>query len=216
MEFIDLKVNKRSTVGKGQARRLRQGGDVPAVLYGPGTDPLLLTVPEYDLSMALKNSMAGQFLFNLDLQEAGGGSRSAIIKEMQTHPVSRNILHVDFMEISLDRKIKVMVPVRTVGKSVGVEMGGMLQIIRRELEVESLPNDIPEAIEIDISSLDIGDSIHVDDIQTQDGIDIPHDVDFTVITILSPKVEEEAVTEEELEEGEELEAAEGETESAAE
>ena len=216
MEFIDLKVNKRSTVGKGPARRLRQAGSVPAVLYGPGADPVLLTVPEYDLAMALKNSMAGQLLLNLDLQEEGAGSRSAIIKEMQTHPVSRTVLHVDFMEISLDRKIKVMVPVRTSGKSVGVEMGGMLQIIRRELEVECLPNDIPEAIEIDISSMDIGDSIHVEDIQTKDGIDIPHDVDFTVITVLSPKVEEEEVDEEELEEGEVMDAAEGESESEAE
>jgi large subunit ribosomal protein L25 len=217
LELIELKANKRSTVGKGPARSLRREGLVPAVLYGPDTKSVLLTVQTLDLTSALKKSAAGQVLFNLDIEDEGTGKRSAMIKEMQTDPVSRNVLHIDFLEISMDRKIKVMVPVTTVGKSIGVEMGGLLQIIRRELEVECYPNDIPESIEIDISDLDIGNSVHVEDISLKEGIEIPHEVDFTVVTILSPKVEEEVEEEEEgLEEVEATEVAEGETESAAE
>jgi large subunit ribosomal protein L25 len=217
LEFIDLKANKRSTAGKGPARSLRREGYIPAVLYGPDSEAVSLSVLKQDLVLALKDSVVGQLLLNLDIAEETQGKRSAIIKEMQIDPKSRNILHIDFMEISMNRKIKVMVPVTTAGKSSGVEMGGMLQIIRRELEVECFPNDIPESIEIDISEMDIGSSIHVEDIPLKEGFEIPHDVDFTVLTILSPKVEEVEIEEEEdLEEAEGAEAAEGESESTAE
>jgi large subunit ribosomal protein L25 len=217
LDFIDLKANKRTTVGKGPARGLRREGYFPAVLYGPDSEPVLLSVQTHNLTLALKNSAAGQVLFSLDIQDGTAEKHSAMIKEVQTDPVSREILHVDFMEVSQDRKIKVMVPVMTIGKSIGVEMGGLFQIIRRDLEVECYPNNIPESIEIDISALEIGDSVHVEDIPLKEGIEIPHDVDFTVVTILSPKVEEEEVEEEEgLEEGEGAETAEGETEAAEE
>ncbi|MDL1964377.1 MAG: 50S ribosomal protein L25, partial [Deltaproteobacteria bacterium] len=126
-------------------------------------------------------------------------SRPAMIKELQIHPVSRDYLHVDFYGISMDRKISVKVPVVAKGKSQGVELGGILQIIRRELEIFCLPGEIPDAIELDVTDLDIGDSIHVKEIPLQGDIEIPADVDFTVITILAPKAE----VEEEAEEGEE-------------
>jgi large subunit ribosomal protein L25 len=113
------------------------------------------------------------------------------------------LLHLDFYEVTMDQKIKVMVPVVTTGKSVGVEMGGMLQIIRRELEVFCLPDRIPENITIDITDLDIGDSVHVEAVQLEGDIEIPSEVNFTILTILSTKAEEE-----EVEEGEEEEAME--------
>jgi large subunit ribosomal protein L25 len=129
-----------------------------------------------------------------------------MIKELQTDPVSRSLIHVDFYEISMDRKIRVMVPVTTTGTSEGVELGGTLQIVRRELEVLCLPGEIPESIEIDITGLGMGDSIHVQEIPTTGNIEIDAEVNFTVLTILSPKLEEE-----EVEEGEEeLEGEEGE------
>jgi large subunit ribosomal protein L25 len=124
-----------------------------------------------------------------------------MIKELQTHPVSRNFLHIDFYEIDMNRKIRVNVPVTTTGIAPGVELGGLLQIIRRELEVLCLPSEVPESIEIDISSLGMGESIHLSEISLKGNVEFPEDLNFTVVTILSPKVVEEEV--EEVEEGEE-------------
>ncbi len=133
-----------------------------------------------------------------------------MIKELQAHPVSGNFIHIDFYEIDMKRQIKVMVPVITKGQAMGVENGGMLNIVRRELELLCLPGDIPEAVEIDITDLDIGDSIHLEDIPLGDNIEMAGDVNFTVVTVLSPKAEEEAV------EGEEAELEAGEAEEGGE
>jgi large subunit ribosomal protein L25 len=132
-----------------------------------------------------------------------------MIKELQAHPVSGRFLHIDFYEIDLARKIRVGVPVIATGQSIGVELGGLLQIVRRELEVLCLPTQIPESIKVDVTNLDVGDSIHVEEIQVEGDVEIPADVNFTVVTILAPKVEAEPEEEEEELE-EEAEAAEGE------
>lgn len=209
MELIELKANIRNSAGKGQARALCRAKKIPAVLYGPGTKPVLLSVGIRNLEKALKKSNATQALLNLTILNGENTSRPAMIKELQTHPVSRNYQHIDFYEISMDRKIRVKVPVVVKGKSRGVEEGGILQIIRRELEILCLPSEIPETIEIDITDLNIGDSIHVKEIPFEGDIEIPADVNFTVITILSPKAEVEEVSEEGEEEAEEaLEAKE--------
>lgn len=208
MELIELKANIRNSTGKGQARVLRRAEKVPAVLYGPGTEPVLLSVGIKDLEKVLKKSTASQALLNLTILNGENTSRPAMIKELQIHPVSRDYLHIDFYKISMDRKIRVKVPVVVKGKSRGVEEGGILQIIRRELEILCLPTEIPETIELDITELDIGDSIHVNEIPFEGDIEIPADVNFTVITVLSPKAEVEEVEEEGEEEGEE--AVEGE------
>jgi len=208
LELIELKANIRNFIGKSQARALRCAEKIPAVLYGPGTEPVLLSVSVKDLEKALKKSTASQVVLNLTIHNGKNNSRTAMIKELQIHPVSRNYQHIDFYEISMDRKIRVKVPVVAKGKSRGVEEGGILQIIRRELEILCLPTEIPETIEIDITDLDIGDSIHVKEIPFEGDIEIQADVNFTVITIVSPKAEVEEV-EEEAEEGAE-EAVEGE------
>ena len=135
-----------------------------------------------------------------------------MVKELQTHPVSRNFLHVDFYEIAMDRKIKVKVPIVTTGIAKGVELGGVLQIIRREIEVLCLPFEVPESFEIDISDLDIGDSIHVKDISQEGEIEFLEDEHFTVVTLLTPKIEEEEEPPEEEEEEAEEAAVEGEAE----
>ncbi|MBU4186068.1 MAG: 50S ribosomal protein L25/general stress protein Ctc [Proteobacteria bacterium] len=207
MELIELKANIRNSVGKGQARVLRRAKKIPAVLYGPGAEPVLLSVAISDLEKALKKTTASQALLNLTIHNGENTSRTAMIKELQTHPVSRNYIHVDFYEISMDRKILVKVPVTVKGKTRGVELGGILQIIRRELEILCLPTEIPETIEIDVTDLDIGDSIHVKEIPFQGDIEVPADVNFTVITMLAPKTEEE-VSEEGEEEAEEAVAGE--------
>ena len=214
MENIDLKAQMRTTTGNGPARAMRRDGRVPAVLYGPKTEPNMISIGAYDLDTILKKGSIGRSIINLDI-DGVKGIKAAMVKEMQTHPISQDILHIDFYEIDMNRKIKVNVPVVTTGKSVGVELGGMLQIVRRELEVFCLPNKIPQAITIDITDLEIGGSVHVNDLENEDDVEIPHDVNFTVLTILSPKKEEEEEVEE-VEEGEEGEIAEAEAEGEAE
>ena len=209
MEQIDLKAQIRKTVGNGPARTLRREGKVPAVLYGPKAEPVLLSIESKDFEQILKEASVGSVLLNLQIQNGETSTRSAMIKELQTHPVSGSFLHVDFYEIDMQKKITAKVQVVATGHSVGVEIGGLLQYVRRELEVLCLPTAIPEAIEVDITDLDIGDSIHVEDISLSGDVEIPADTNFTVVTVLAPKIEEEPVEEEEeLEEGEEL--AEGE------
>jgi large subunit ribosomal protein L25 len=212
LELIELKTNIRTTTGNGPARRLRQKGQIPAVLYGPGTESVLLSVNISDIDMVLKKGRIGQVLLNLVIPNNGETStKTVMVKEMQLHPVSRNFLHIDFYEVAMDRKIMVNVPVTTTGKAKGVEVGGILQIIRRELEVQCFPLDVPESIEIDITDLDIGDSIHVGDISRQSEIEFLGDENFTVVTIVTPKIEEEEEpVEEEEEEGEAAIAEEGE------
>jgi len=205
----------RKSTGNGPARVLRRAGQIPAVLYGRRTEPILLSVNTKDFELILKKGSFGQFILNLVIQNGKKVTKAAMIKELQTHPVSGSLIHIDFYEVDMKRQIKVMVPIITTGKSVGVEEGGMLNIVRRELEVFCLPGDIPESIEIDISELTIGDSIHLEDVPLGENVEISSDVNYTVVTVLSPKVEEEEVEEEEgeeLEEGEE--GAEGEAAEA--
>jgi large subunit ribosomal protein L25 len=211
---IELQATVRKSVGNGPARVLRRAGQIPAVLYGRKIEPVLLSVNTKDLEQILKKGSFGQFILTLVIQNGKKMTKPAIIKELQTHPVSGSLIHIDFYEVDMKRQIKVMVPVVTTGKSVGIEEGGLLNIVRRELEVFCLPGDIPEAIEIDISELGIGDSIHLEDLPLGENVEVVTDVNFTVVTVLSPKVEEEVVEEEEEElEGEEK-GAEGEAAEA--
>lgn len=216
MDSIELKANIREKTGKGPARVLRQGGKIPAILYGPGTDPVLLSVNVADLKQIFRAGRIGQLLINLTIDGHQTSTVSTMIKDILRDPVSDTLRHLDFYEISMDRKIKVNVPVLTKGKSKGVEEGGLLQIVRRELEVLCFPGEIPNSVEIDITDFDIGDSVHVEDIELEGDVEIPTDVNFTILTVVAPKVEEEEVEEdEEDEEGEEGEG-EGDAEDAEE
>lgn len=217
MEQIDLKAQVRTTTGKGPARALRREGRIPAILYGQKADTIMLSIDFKEFELIVKKANIGSVLLNLHIQNGKTITRPAMIKELQTNPVTGAFLHIDFYEIDMQRKITVSVPVVTRGKSAGVEEGGLLQIVRREIELFCLPTAIPESIEVDITDLTIGDSIHVQEIALPSEVELPEETDFTVITVLAPKVEEEPVEEEELEEGEEVAEEEGvEGEAAAE
>ena len=217
MDQLDLKAQVRKSAGKGNARSLRREGRIPAVLYGPKTESIMLSIDTKEFEQIVKNANIGSVLLNLQIQNGQDSNRPAMIKELQTHPLSGAFLHIDFYEIDMQRKITVSVPVVTRGISAGVEEGGLLQIVRREIELFCLPTAIPESIEVDITDLTIGDSIHISEITLPSEVELPEDVDFTVVTVLAPKVEEEPVEEEELEEGEEAAEEEGtEGEAAAE
>jgi len=200
LEIMNLKASQRQAVGNGPSRVLRRDGKIPAILYGPKTEPIKLAIDRLELEPIFKSGAVAQKLLKLEI-DGVDSARRVMIKELQKHPVSRTVLHLDLYEVSMDQKIKVMVPVVTTGKSAGVEVGGMLQIIRRELEVFCLPDQIPENITIDITALEIGDSVHVEDLPMDEAVEIPADVNFTILTILSPTAEEEEEVEGE-EEGE--------------
>ncbi|MCF8111349.1 MAG: 50S ribosomal protein L25/general stress protein Ctc [Desulfobacteraceae bacterium] len=218
MDIVKLNAQPRSETGKGAARALRRTGRIPAVLYGSGIDTQPLSVSVQALERMFNSPKFTRGLINLVVEKGGKSQRTVMIKEFQHDPVKEHYLHIDFYEIKMDQKISTMVPVTTTGTSEGVEEGGILQIIRRELEVYCLPANIPEQIEIDISNLDVGDSVHVSEIPLAEGVEIPYDVDFTILTVVSPKMEapEEEGEEEELEEGEEGEGAGGEESESAE
>ncbi|MCG8473461.1 MAG: 50S ribosomal protein L25 [Desulfobacterales bacterium] len=184
MELFELKADIRDTRGKNAARVLRSEGIVPAVVYGNNTEAASITVAVADVEEAFKQSETTQVVVNLKLGDAAPAV--AMIKDVQTDPVRGEIRHVDFQLVALDKKIKAITPVYTTGKAKGVEMGGILQVIRRQLEVLCLPLEIPTSITLDVSDLKIGNSIHVAEIEVE-GVEIPHDVNFTVVTCVPPK-----------------------------
>jgi large subunit ribosomal protein L25 len=189
LELFELKANIREKTGKGPARVLRSNESVPAVLYGPGIEPVKLTIDTKMVENAFKQKSNAQVFVNLTVTDNNAAvvkTCPGIIKEVQLSPLSKELLHVDIMEIDLNKKVRIKVPVETVGKAKGVEYGGLLQVIRRELEVLCIPLDTPDKITIDVSGLDMGDSIHVKDLSV-DRVEIPADVNFTVITVIPPK-----------------------------
>jgi large subunit ribosomal protein L25 len=208
LEFIDLKAMKRTNTGKGAARRLRQSDQIPAVLYGKGIDPEKLTLATKDLDIIFRKYGRARLFFNVQI-DGESTSRKAFLKELQVDIVSGKYSHMDLHQISMDQTLRLTVPVETTGQSIGVESGGLLQIIRRELEIICLPHNIPNNIEVDVTDLDIGASIHVSELTLPEGVTIPDDVDFTIITVVQPKGYDE--TGEEEEEAEEEEGAEGES-----
>ncbi|MGD9104839.1 MAG: 50S ribosomal protein L25, partial [Desulfobacterales bacterium] len=175
MEQINLEAQVRKTTGNGPARTLRRAGRIPAILYGPKTDPVMLSIDSKEFEKILRTSTIGSVLLKLQIKNGQTGSRSAMVKELQTHPVTGQFLHIDFYEVDLTRKINAMIPVTVTGKSQGVEDGGILQIVRREIEVFCLPTAIPESIEVDISELEIGGSIHVNEITLPSDVELPED-----------------------------------------
>ena len=210
MELFELKANIREATGKGAARVLRRNNSIPAVLYGLGNDPAKVEVAIVDIEAAFKQSKIAQVLVNLTVTDGDKEVKKcpAMIKDLQLSPLEKEMLHADFLEISLDKPILVKVPVVATGKALGIEMGGTLQLIRRELEVLCMPLEVPECISIDVTALGMGDAIHVEEIKVE-GLEIPADVNFTVITVVAPKAVEEETEEDELdgEEGEDAEEA---------
>ena len=175
--------------GNGPARRLRGQGMIPAVLYGPATPPVMLAVIARDFEHVVKKGNIRRTIFSLNMEDGSGAATPAVVKELQRNPVSGKFLHVDFYEIDLNRKLRVMVPVVIRGKAKGEEDGGMLQIIEREIEVLCLPSEMPEALEVDVTDLGIGATLHVNDIALPSGAELPPGGNYTVLTVVSPKAE---------------------------
>lgn len=208
MELIELNAKARETKGKGAARKLRASKAIPAIVYGAKKDPMMLSLDTVEFVKIIRDHGNTGLFFNLKIE--GGIEKAVMLKAMQMDAFSLNYLHVDLHEVDMDHTVSVTVPVETTGECPGVKTGGgMIQIIRRDLDVICKPVDMPESIVLDISELNIGDSIHVEDIDLGDAVEIPHEVNFTVITIVPPTADTDEVSEEDedLLEEEEEEAA---------
>lgn len=194
MAQTELNVTAREVVGKGGARSLRRQGLVPAVVYGKGVEACNVVVAPKALQAAIATEAGWNTLITLKGAGAVDG-KVVILKDMQVDAIRRDVQHVDFQAIDLQKKVHVMVPVHPAGKSEGEKAGGHLQVIRHELEVVCLPTAIPSAIEIDVAALGIGDVLHIEDVILPAGVEAPHDVNFTVITVTGHKAEEAAAGE---------------------
>jgi len=187
-----LQGERRSGVGKGVARKLRQAGRIPAVYYGRGEDPIVLAVGLKDLQEVIEKADGSNVIVDLKVDGDGTGDRKALIREIQRDPVGGHILHLDLQHISLTERIVVEVPIVLTGTPTGVkDGGGILEHLLREVEVECLPTDIPSKLEVDVSALNIGDSLHVSDLKA-DRVEIRTEADRAIATVVPPTVLEEA------------------------
>jgi large subunit ribosomal protein L25 len=191
-----LKVETRGTRGKGAARRLRRAGSIPGSLYGREIEPVSVQADTRDFA-ALVSAISVENTI-VELSVDGDAPRRVLIREIQRHPVRPDFLHVDFYEIRAGEKLKVNVPLHLIGTPIGVRNGGTLQQVRHELEIECLPSEIPPSFEIDISELEIGDSLHISDVDAG-GLDVMEDGARTICAVAAPRVVEEPVDEEDLE-----------------
>ena len=190
---VNFDAEKREEAGKGAARALRRQDKVPAILYTHGEEPVKLTLPLKEMTLAYKK---GGFMSRLVSIQLDGKTHQAIPREVQTHPVTDKIEHADFQRVTAGEKLKVSVPVRFLGaeKSAGLKRGGVLNIVRHELELYSTPEHIPAAIEIDISAMEIGDSLHINDVRLPEGATPTiTSRNFTIATIAGRAKEEEEV-----------------------
>ena len=208
----------RKDKGKGAARKIRRDQQMPAIFYGPNAQPVMLAVNYAELERLMRQSAAENIVLDIKIQsDDGTETRRVIIKELQVDPTKDIYLHADFFEISMDKEITVHVPISLTGTPVGVEDGGVLQHVRRELSVTCLPDKLIDTLELDVSGLGIGESLNIRDIALPEGITSLDEGDLTVAVVAAPTVAEEEAPEEEVE-GEEAaeEVAEGEKAEAEE
>jgi len=203
-----LQAESREATGKEQAKKMRQAGKVPGVFYAHNEKSVPILFDEREIMKTLTSSEAGL----IDIQIGGKKIRKAIIKEVQTDPIKNYLVHVDVMGVSLEEKVTVSVPIHIIGEAVGVkDQGGILHNYLREVDVSCLPLDIPDYVEVEVSELNMGDSIQLSTL-TFDKASIVGDLDQPIVSVLAPRVVKEEVAEEEgIEEGVEGEEVEAES-----
>ena len=188
---VKLKAEPRSSAGRSAVRKLRARGFIPAVIYGGKVKPQSLQVAARDINVMMSHASGENVLVELEI--AGEKSnRAALVQEVQHSPVGGEIVHVDFHAISMDQPIQAEVPLEAIGTPVGVKtFGGLLEQSLRALAIECLPRDLPDRISVDVSQLNIGDAIHVRDIQLPSGVTAKVPADLTAFSVVAPVVEEE-------------------------
>lgn len=192
---VKLSAERRDVTGRSAVRKLKARGIVPAIIYGAKDKPEALQVTRRDINALLSHAAGENILVELEI--AGGGknaNRLALVQEVQHSPVGGAVLHIDFHAVSMDEMIEAEVPLEPTGMANGVKnFGGLLEQNVRSLAIECLPRDLPDRITVDVSELNIGDSIHVRQIALPSGVTTTHPADLTVFSVLAPTVEEEPV-----------------------
>jgi large subunit ribosomal protein L25 len=192
LETLEIQVDARDKQRKRDAKRLLRAGKIPGVLYGPKTTAVALALDQREFSSRVAG-LEGSHLVRLKSASASLAEKVALVKDMQYHPISGNVIHADLYEVDLTAKITVHVPLHFVGKAAGVVRGGILQPIIREIEVECLPLDIPEFFNVDVSALDIGDSVHIEELTMPEGVTAVSEAGQALVAVVPPTVEEAPV-----------------------
>jgi len=194
---VKIKTNKRTKVGKQQANYLRKNGLIPAILYGHGEETINISIPEKEFCHLLQKEKGENIIIEIELP--GDKIKKTIIKEIQRNPVTSRILHVDFQHLIMTEKVHMQVPIILTGTPEGIKSGGVLEHLLRKINVKCLPKDIPPHIEVEVSELKLGDSVHISDLSVEN-VEILEEPTETITTILIPKIVKEEVKEEVVEE----------------
>ncbi len=184
METTTLQAEVRETRGKGPARRLRAQGKLPAVFYGQGVEPTPLTLSPKQLEKALRGERGRNVVFKLSV---GGNEELAMVKDVTTDPVSQELLHVDLYRVFEDKQLEIEVPFHTLGRAAGVVQGGVLNVTRRTLPIRTTPANIPVSIDVDVTALQLRDTISVEDVALPEGVECLLAPKLTLVIILEPR-----------------------------
>lgn len=199
-----LRVKPRKRIGKSGAREVRKEGNIPAILYGQGEDPVPLIVQPDELRQALSNSAGLNTVLELEIDDSTSPAKKfSMVREIQKDPIKNRVIHLDFLAIDMKKSVRVKVPVNTRGRSEGERRGGGLEKLMRTIDLECLPGDIPDSIEIDVSDLEIGDFVDIAGLSLGEGVRPIRDGAEKVVQVVAQRAqEEEAVDEPETEEEE--------------
>ena len=194
MKSVPLKAYPRTQTRRGGAKKLRDTGRVPAVIYGRQVKPQNLEISAKEIGDLIHHSASENLLVDLSVENDARAKRLALVQEIQHHPLDGKVLHVDFHEVAENEKVIVNVPVETVGEAAGVKnSGGVLEHIMFKLKVRCLPKDLPEQITVDVTSLELGKAFHLGEIKAPAGVEIIGDKSMPVVTVAMPRTEEEEV-----------------------
>lgn len=197
MKQVSLNAELRTECGKSAVKKLRREGLIPAILYGHKKESIPLSLSSLLLNRIMTDEAIESTLIDLTIKAGENEEKKTVVlKDIQVGPVKRNYLHVDFYEVDMSEKIVVPISIHLIGKAKGVEAGGILQQIKREVEVKCLPSKIPGRFEIDVSNLEIGDSIHLGGISLDEEVEILEDLSLVVAAVSTPTVMKEAEEEE--------------------
>ncbi len=204
MKELVLDAAKRTGTGKSETRKMRAKDQVPGIVYGLKKAPEMVTVGSRELIKMIHSAGSENILLDL---KVGSAKEKVLLKDIQVHPVTERMLHLDFQRIDMSKPIQVQVPLHFEGKAAGVKEGGVMEVLRRDILVSCLPADIPSHISISVEALNIGDSLHVSDI-TAEKVEILTEPERTIVVVAPPTVVKVAATAEEGAEGAEAEGAE--------
>jgi large subunit ribosomal protein L25 len=191
MKSVPLKAHPRTATGRLGVKKLRSAERVPAVIYGRHRAAQNLELVNKELEDLLHRAHGENILVDLTVEGDGGPERLALVQEVQHHPLTGRVLHVDFHEVAADERVTVAVPVEAVGEAIGVKNGGVLEHVLFRVKVRALPRDLPEALTLDVSHLDIGQAIHIGDIQPPAGVEVLGDKHVSVLAVAAPVSEAE-------------------------